>query len=250
MTFSRHLLAIFACFAWAACAAAALPAAQTPEGPRPLRLQVYYWQRSNSTYIETVETIGQRPPPRFLEPIKLWYQNGDKFEPLTVHSGDRSPVFTVAAGKEAVFYRQDPTGLKEIPPDMILSVPVPPHVQQGLILTRDSNLRGAEMIDISDARAPKGSLRVANQTQEPIAVKIGEQVTPLKPGEFATVKAKPGDEGNINVMMARMDKNKGWGVFYSTVVTIDKDRRMLALVYPSPENAKNVKVQLMILPDN
>jgi len=243
------LRAIFTGLVLATCALPTLPAAQTPEGLRPLRVQIYYWQRSNSTYIETVETIGQRPPPRFQEPVSLWYRSGEKFENVRVRSGDRSSAFTMAAGKDITFYRQDPTQLKEIPPDIILTIPVSPHVQQGLIITRDSNLKGAEIIDVSDARIPKGSLRLVNQTAEQIVVKIGDQVSPLKPGDTATLSPKPDKEDRINLMMAKIKKNNEWGIFYSSVVSMDKDSRILAMIYPSGENSKNVKVQLLLMPD-
>lgn len=243
---SRALLAIAA---FAVCALHANDV--SPEATiRPLRLQLYYISESNSSYMQTMDNYDEKRPPRVMEPITLWYSNGKSFDHVQVRPGQRSSLITVFVAKDAVFYRADPSQMETIPADITLRIPVAPGIQQGLLMMRNDNLAASYMIDTSQSRIPDGAIRVINQSRTPIAAKVGSNPVPIKPDGSVVLRAKPESEENpsIKIMLASMNKQGDWAIFYSTLVSADLTKRMLVLIYADPEKPEALKVRVMSIP--
>lgn len=223
--------------------------AKAQEPLRSLSLQLFYWHESNSAFMLTEENLNEKRERRFLEPIRLWYMAGEAVEAVQVRPGQRSGLITVRAGADIVFYRIDPTGLESIPESDILRVPAPAQVGQGLLLLSYTNSDlTANLIDVSDSRIPRGSLRVVNYSGRQVATKIGESVVPLAAGASQVVRL-PRDDSRLNLMMAELDKENEWKLFYSTVVSIDPNERMLVMVYLAGQKRETLRVKILNIPN-
>ncbi|MDQ8192918.1 hypothetical protein QEH59_00675 [Coraliomargarita sp. SDUM461004] len=216
---------------------------------RSIRLQLFYWHESNSAFILTEDNIDQKREKRFIEPIQFWYKQGQEIKRVQVRPGQRSSLITIAVHDNIEFYRVNPIGLETIPDSDILRIPVNISIQQGLVLVRGQGKSArANLIDVSDARIPKGALRVVNYTSREITAKVGAKVIHVSQSESAIVRQNTNKNSSLKLMIAELEPETGWEVFYSTVLSIAPERRMLVMVYPSAENSDNLKVKILNIP--
>ncbi|MBC2593880.1 hypothetical protein H5P28_06360 [Ruficoccus amylovorans] len=222
---------------------------QPPAPPQTLQVQLYYWHESNSSYIQTDDNLNEKRDKLFLKPITLWYRSGEEFNRVRVRSGQRSPTIAVPADKEIIFYRSDPTTLEEIRESDLLRVPVDINVARGLILMRgNADSFQTNLIDVSDARMPDGTLRMINYTARPLMARVGEEIVPVSPGESALVRLREGDAPQLKLMIAEREEQEEWKIFYSSVLSASTMKRMLIMIYPNAENRDNLKVKILNVP--
>lgn len=178
------------------------------------------------------------------EPITgLKFLSSNQATEIFIPNGSRSQSTNYTGDAKLVFFRERTTPEGQIIRDPKAIVSLPRNMDRVLLLFAASTDQSAyeyRIIPIDDSYTdfPPGSYSFLNFTGQPLALKLEDDLLSIPANENRKIQPEKDQSINLSIQIAKAEEQSDqWQLAYSSVWEFRPNRRILAIILPSKEDA-------------